>query len=220
MHTSTSTSTPTSTSGNAAHWAEENRHLAALIGQARNGDTDAFEQLYRRTARWLLSHVRKLVEDGLAEDVLADVYLQVWKGLATYDEQRAPPGVWLAMIARSRALDHLRGEKRTAHAHENARMEASMEADEAQGPEQLLTRSQRASLLHLCLGSTGLSAEERTVLGLAYFREHTQGEIAAITGWPLGTVKGMLARSQEKLRARMAAGWPELARAPGREARP
>ncbi len=199
-------------------WENENRILSALVARARDGDQPAFEELYNRTARWLLSHVRRLVDDGQAEDVLADVYIQVWKGLGSYDEKRAAPGVWLAMIARSRALDHLRRQKRSNLAHESARMEASIEADEARSPEQLLSQSQREALLRLTLGSTALNSSERAVLGLAYFREHTHQEIAGITGLPLGTVKSLLARSQEKLRVALGAELTGFARSqPGRD---
>lgn len=181
-------------------WREENEILLKLIAQAAAGDVEAFEQIYDCTARWLLSVVRRLVDDGQAEDVLAEVYLQVWKTLGTYDADRAPPRVWLSVIARSRALDHLRREKRRGQAHDSPEMIATMEMRDDDGPEQLLSRAEECRLVHLSLAGTPLSSDERTVLGLAYFRESTQQEISDLTGLPLATVKAIMVRARDKLK--------------------
>jgi len=76
------------------------------------------------------------------------------------------------------------------------------------GPEQLLESVQASSQLHAALSQ--LSADERWVLGLAFFRDHSQSEIAAFTGLPLGTVKSLITRAQHKLR--------ELLQDPGQSA--
>ena len=192
-------------------WEDENRCLADFIARARAGDIEAFEQLYDRTAGWLLSHVRRIVDDGQAEDVLAEVYVQVWRGLDSYDASRAAPGVWLTMIARSRALDHLRKEKRSINAKESARLEASVDGIDPEGPEQLLTAAQRCSMVQLSMVSASLSGAERTALGLAYFREYSLQEIATATGWSVATVKTVLMRAQDKLRSEITAVRPARA---------
>lgn len=207
-----SLSSPTATPSAAGPWVDENQLLADFIARARSGDLEAFEQLYDRTARWLLSHVRRIVDDGQAEDVLADVYVQVWRGLGSYDASRAAPGVWLTMIARSRALDHLRKEKRSINAKESARIEAFVDDVATEGPEQLLSAAQRCRMVQLSLGSAALSADERTALGLAYFSEYSLQEIATATGWSVGTVKSVLARAQDKLRTEIIAVRPGAAR--------
>ncbi len=199
---------PPITSSAAAPWDDENRILSDFIARARTGDIEAFEQLYDRTARWLLSQVRRIVDDGQAEDVLAEVYVQVWRGLDSYDASRAAPGVWLTMIARSRALDHLRKEKRSINAKESARQEASIDGIGPEGPEQLLTAAQRCNMVQLSMVSAALSGDERTALGLAYFREYSLQEIATATGWSIGTVKSVLARAQDKLRSEITAVRP------------
>lgn len=175
--------------------------LLLLIAKARAGDIEAFEQIYNCTARWLLSLVRRLVEDGQAEDVLADAYLQVWKTLKSYDPAKAPPRVWLAVIARSRALDHLRREKRRGQVHDSPEMILTMESHDRDGPEQLMSRAEECRLVQLCLAATPLSPDERTVLGLAYFRESSHQEISELTGLPLGTVKSVMVRARDKLKA-------------------
>lgn len=185
----------------ALQWQQENDFLLQLIARARVGDTEAFEHIYNCTARWLLAIVRRLVEDGQAEDVLAEAYLQVWKTLHSYDAEKAPPRVWLAVIARSRALDHLRREKRRGQAHDSPEMIVTMETHDRDGPEQLLSRAEECRLVRLSLAATPLSPDERTVLGLAYFRENSHQEISDLTGLPLGTVKTVMLRAREKLKA-------------------
>ncbi|MCG2594610.1 RNA polymerase sigma factor [Ramlibacter sp. XY19] len=189
----------------AAQWEEENRCLATLIASARAGSTSAFEELYDKTARVLLAHVRRLVVDGQAEDVLTEVFLQVWHNLAAFDANRGPVMVWLRVIATSRALDHLRQDKRNAARITPVDDTLDDIPDPADGPEQLFARAQDARLVHLSLAGASLSAHERTVVGLAYFRERTQQEIASTMGLPLGTVKSIMQRAQEKLRARFIA---------------
>jgi len=172
-----------------------NRHFAQLIQQARSGDILAFDALYSGTVGWLLGRIRRLVSDGHAEDILAEVYLQVWRTLASFDESRGPAAVWLAMIARSRVYDHLRREKRIS---ERATQAAEFEALHTDGPEQILTREQEARLLRLFISS--LSSQERLVLGLAYFNDYSQQEIATRTGLPVVRVRLLLGRALQKLR--------------------
>lgn len=182
-------------------WQDTNEVLLQLFLKAGAGDIRAFEEIYNCTARWLLSVVRRMVDDGQAEDVLAEAYIQVWKTLDSYDAAKAPPRVWLAVIARSRALDHLRREKRLGQLHDSPEMISTMELHDREGPEQLLSRAEECRLVRLSLAATPLSPDERTVLGLAYFRESSQQEISDLTGLPLGTVKTMMVRARDKLKA-------------------
>lgn len=187
----------------AERWQAENAVLLQLIARAAAGDTEAFEEIYNCTARWLLSLVRRLVDDGQAEDVLAEAYLQVWKTLDSYDAAKAPPRVWMAVIARSRVLDHLRREKRRGQAHDSPEMIVATDLRDREGPEQLLSRVEECRLVRLSLAATPLSPDERTVLGLAYFRESSQQEISVLTGLPLGTVKTIMSRARDKLKAQL-----------------
>ena len=182
-------------------WERFNLMLCGLISRAKLGDVEAFEQLYLGTASWLLSRIRRLVNDGQAEDVLAEVYLQAWRSLATFDVARGAATAWLSMIARSRALDHLRHEKCRPVGTD---FEITIEPDTSQGPEQLLSQAQDARLVQVSM--TLLNQDERLVLGLAYFQDCTQNEIAASTGLPLGTVKSLMSRAQRKLRTYFAVG--------------
>lgn len=182
---------------------ERNRALKVMIVAAARGDAHAFEALYESTAAWLLSRVRRIIGDAHAEDVLAEVYLQVWRSLAVYDDSRGQPLAWLATIGRSRALDKLRTERRSHGGQRDAPSCEDVEEGHDMGPEELLAIAERDSLLKLSMGA--LSAKEQLVLGMAYFRDCSQSEIALLTGIPLGTVKTLITRSQLKLRLSMGA---------------
>ena len=186
---------------------ERNRALRVMIGAAARGDTAAFAALYDTTARWLLARVRRITGEAHAEDVLSEVYLQVWRSLAGYDASRGQPLAWLATIARSRALDKLRCELRS----HGGQLEAPSAAQEEEashdiGPEQLLAIAERDRLLQRSMGA--LSPKEQLVLGMAYFRDCSQVEIASLTGLPLGSVKTLMTRSQHKLRSALGGAQP------------
>jgi RNA polymerase sigma-70 factor (ECF subfamily) len=182
---------------------ERNRALKVMILAAARGDVHAFEALYDSTAAWLLNRVRRITGDAHAEDVLAEVYLQVWRSLAIYDDSRGQPLAWLATIGRSRALDKLRTERRSHGGQLDAPALQDVEDSHDMGPEELLAIAERDSLLKLSMGA--LSPKEQLVLGMAYFRDCSQSEIALLTGMPLGTVKTLMTRSQQKLRVSMGA---------------
>jgi len=144
--------------------------------------------------------VRRIAGDVHAEDVLSDCYFQAWRNAKQFDAARGSALSWLLTMARSRALDRMRQET-LRHGGLAGAPEFdpdSSETGQDSGPEQLLESVEAGSRLHAALSH--LSANERWVLGLAYFREHSHSEIAGITGLPLGTVKSLVTRAQHKLR--------------------
>lgn len=172
-----------------------------LIRLAQFGDLDAFEQFYLCSARWLLARIRRVVTDGDAEDVLAEVFIQAWRTIGSYDEGRGSPAAWLAMIARSRALDHLRAQK--CHG-----LCVPIDEDETpipmakDDPEESFARGRNAKLLHECMQT--LEGNERLVLGMSYFSGYTMEEIARALEIPVATVRGYMTRARRKLKARLA----------------
>jgi RNA polymerase sigma-70 factor (ECF subfamily) len=193
---------------------QRNQSLKVLIRAAAGGDIKAFEKLYNNTAGWLLARVRRIVGEAHAEDVLAEVFLQVWRSLPVYEETRGEPTAWLATIARSRALDRVRTEVRSHGGRLEAPATPDVEESHDAGPEHLLAVAERDRLLRISMDA--LSPKEQLVLGMAYFRDCTQNEIAALTGLPLGSVKTLMTRSQRKLRisfsaAQVATGMPHNA---------
>lgn len=177
-----------------------NQQLASLMDGVATGCARSFETFYNLSVAAITPSVRRLVGDNYFEDVLADTYFQAWRDAKTFSPERGTVLAWLVTIARSRALDKLRAESLRhgglsgapeAIADDLADMHTPSLSDQ-------LESSQTSAALHAALA--GLSANERWVLGLAYFRELSQSEIAQVTGMPLGTVKSLVTRSQHKLR--------------------
>jgi RNA polymerase sigma-70 factor, ECF subfamily len=174
--------------------------LAALLASAAGGDARAFEQFYDATARQAMAVVRRVTGEAYAEDVLSDCYFQAWRNAAQFDPARGSALAWLLTMARSRALDRMRQET-LRHGGLSGAPEFDADAEQAThdpGPETLLETTQAHSRVHAALAQ--LSANERWVLGLAFFRDCTQSEIATLTGMPLGTVKSLITRAQHKMR--------------------
>ena len=186
-----------------AHDGRDER-LAGLLKAAATGDGRAFEAFYNATARQAMAVVRRITGDALAEDVLADCYFQAWRSASNFDVLRGSALTWLLTMARSRALDRVRQETLR---HGGLTGAPDFDADavehgQAISPEQLLESVESCTRLHEALRE--LSANERWVLGLAYFRDFSQSEIATMTGMPLGTVKSLMTRAQHKLRETLA----------------
>lgn len=178
--------------------------LELLLSSAASGDAEAFETFYTRTARWVRARVRRIVGDMLADDVVADTYLQVWRTLESFDVLRGDPLAWLSTIARSRALDRLQAERRSHGDLAAAPDDKAIERPcERAGPEQQLAHAQTCMKLHALLDAMGGS--ERQVITLAHFRDLTQVQIAEQMRIPLGTVKSLTTRGHGKLRAALAA---------------
>jgi len=174
--------------------------LAALLASAAGGDARAFEQFYDATARQAMAVVRRVTCDAYAEDVLSDCYFQAWRNAAQFDPARGSALAWLLTMARTRALDRMRQET-LRHGGLSGAPEFDADSEQAAqdcGPEALLETTQAHTRVHAALAQ--LSANERWVLGLAFFRDCTQSEIAALTGMPLGTVKSLITRAQHKMR--------------------
>ncbi len=186
--------------------AQRHAQLAALLAQSSSGNCRAFEAFYTLTLSVATAVVRRIVGTSLVEDVLADAYFQVWRDAARFDAARGNALTWVLTIARSRALDRLRAEKLRHDGQTGAPShDAEADVDEAQpGPDALVQATQEHSRLHQALAR--LSPNERWVLGLAYFRDMSHGEIAGETRLPLGTVKSLISRAQVKLRDELESG--------------
>jgi len=182
---------------------ERDAELTALLQSSAAGDAVAFERAYDLTVGYAQALLRRMLAQADIEDVLAEAYFQAWRDAASFDARRGSPVTWLLTIARSRALDLLRHRKASpevAAGNEQAAIEAAVL--DAPGPVDLLASVQANTRLHHALNQ--LSAQERWVLGLAYYREMTHREVSDATGLPLGSVKSLILRAQAKLRAALA----------------
>lgn len=179
-----------------AQRAARDEQLACLLLRTAKGDQQAFAQFYDATAGYAQALARRMASAADLEDVLADAYLQVWRKAGSFDAARGSAVTWLLLIVRSRALDLLR-KPREEQLDEDT---PDVPADDA-GPPDLLETTQANATLHAALAQLG--AKERWALSLAYYRDMSHAQIAAHTGMPLGTVKSLINRAQEKLRALM-----------------
>ncbi len=153
----------------------------ALVGAIRAGDGSAMAALYDRYSSIVYAvGLRVLGDTGAAEDVLQEVFMQLWRNPGVFDASRGNLGAWLAVIARNRAIDTLR--KRRPET-DIADVVVSVEPDMA-------GEAERARAMEKVRGALGaMPAAQRSALEMAYFEGLTHTEIAAKTGEPLGTIK-------------------------------
>ena len=153
----------------------------SLVSAIRSGDENAMALLYDRYSSIVYSvALRVLGDTGAAEDVLQEVFMQLWRNPGVFDSSRGSLGAWLAVIARNRAIDALR--KRHPET-DIADVIVSVEPDMAGDAE-------RARVMEKVLGALGaMPLAQRSALEMAYFEGLTHTEIAAKTGEPLGTIK-------------------------------
>lgn len=153
----------------------------SLVSAIRAGDQGAMAALYDRYSSVVYSvALRVLGETGAAEDVLQDVFLQLWRNPSAFDASRGNLAAWLAVISRNRAIDALRKRKPESDIEDVVLSVAPDLAGEAE-------RSRVAAKVRGVLGT--MPAPQRSALEMAYYEGLTHTEIAAKTGEPLGTIK-------------------------------
>jgi RNA polymerase sigma-70 factor (ECF subfamily) len=163
----------------------------------QGGDEGALAALYDRYGAILFGLIVRIVNSRPeAEDVLQQVFLQVWNRSADYSEARGRVFSWLVTMARSRAIDRMRALGVRDRAVVTA-TQAQNFTQAAVGESAVLRREQREVIRGLM---ESLSAEQREVLFLAYFEGLTQSEIAERINTPLGTVKTRMRTGLIKLR--------------------
>ncbi len=175
---------------------------AELLRQTAGGDETALASLYDRYKSILFGLILRILHSqSEAEDILQDVFIQVWNKASDFDETRGRPFTWLVTLSRSRAIDRLR----QLNSRERTANEASRAAPEDwTDAETDAIRSEQGAALRNALGE--LPEEQRRTLLLAYFEGLTQTEIAARLNAPLGTVKTRMRSGMTKLRELLGAG--------------
>ncbi len=170
--------------------------LGDLIIQLSKGNDAALASLYDQTIGKVFSlalAITKSRED--AEEVACDVYTQVWVKSRDFSEERGSAMAWLMTICRSRSLDMLRSNQAGPAISNQESSQA--EQTEVLNPEVSLSRFQQNAWVTRALGT--LSGVQQQAVMLAYFRGSSHGDVAAILGLPLGTVKSHLRRALQSL---------------------
>jgi len=171
---------------------------AALVQKILQRDMRAFEQLYDRHCRLVYGLVFRIVQQaGTAEEIVQDVFLQLWRNASQYDAARGPFLPWLLIMARNRALDTLRLKSERQRRREDQTEELPGICAAPQFEKQL-DEKRRASKIRKLM--TGLQPQQKRAIELAYFEGLSQTEIADTLKEPLGTVKSWIRNGLLRLR--------------------
>jgi RNA polymerase sigma factor (sigma-70 family) len=171
-----------------------------VLRRIRDGDRTAIGDLYERFRRPAFALARRILgDDALAEDVLQEVFLSVWRDPAAFDRGRGSVASWLLAVVHHKAVDAVRREesqrRRQALAQQDLVLEAPVSTRDVD--EEAWTRVV-ADQVRTAMGV--LSSPQREALTLAYYGGYTQREVAALTGAPLGTVKTRMLSGMRRLK--------------------
>jgi RNA polymerase sigma-70 factor (ECF subfamily) len=184
----------------------DDAQLAMLVLRVCDQHEASLARLYEAASGRVYGLVLRVVRNtAVAEEVVEDVFWQVWREAPRFDAGRGKVMAWLLAIARSRAIDALRrGERVRAHEQavdDDETMEALVDHDHDASPEDLVSASQHHAQLHALLSA--LDPLPRQLLSLAFFRGCTHEEIAEQTGMALGTVKSHIRRTLVALKGQL-----------------
>jgi RNA polymerase sigma factor (sigma-70 family) len=187
-------------------WSDRSRELSGLLARAGLGDRAAFATLYEKSSSHLFAVVLRICRDrAQAEDILQEVYVNVWRAASGFDAAQSQPLTWLTSIARNRAIDSLRRAQtqpqlQTAHSSDDEDSDVyDSTADDQPGPLDLLSRASDARALSSCMQD--LSASQRQSVALAFYDGLSHAEVAEKMGQPLGTVKSWVRRALLSLKS-------------------
>jgi RNA polymerase sigma factor (sigma-70 family) len=169
--------------------------LVELVAQK---DAGALEALYERYGRAAYSLARRILTDGtLAQDVVQEVFLSLWRDARRFDAGRGTVATYLLSMTHHRAVDVVRREENLRR-WRTSEEGLELEPDPRARVEEEVEASERRTEVRAALAE--LPAAQREALLLAYFGGYTQREVAALVGVPLGTVKTRMAAGMRKMR--------------------
>ena len=177
-------------------WADADQRLVTAVAA---GSSDALARLYDRHAGTVFGLARRILnrlED--AEEVVQDVFTQIWREASRYERGRATVAGWVVMLTRARAIDRLRS--RNARPDQHGTKSTLIQEVPASGwsPEEVTISAEDVRGVRGALA--GLPEAQRTLVELAYYEGLTHSEIATKTGIPLGTVKTRIRTAMNTLR--------------------
>ena len=179
-----------------------------LVRRVAAGDRGAVDDLYQRFRRPAFALARRVLgDDVLAEDVLQDVFLGIWRDPGAFDGSRGSVASWLLTMVHHKAVDAVRREeshrRRQVRAEDDLALSAPTQTTDVEDTawERLVAERVRSAL-------QALPQPQREALTLAYYGGYTQREVAALTGTPLGTVKTRMLAGMRRLKDTLGTGLP------------
>jgi RNA polymerase sigma factor (sigma-70 family) len=170
----------------------------AVVGRVVDGDGAALEALYGRYGRPCYSLARRILADEqLAQDVVQEVFLTVWRDASRFDAARGGFSTWLLSMTHHKAVDAVRREENQRKRRSGAEALELRESDGPQVDDEVWTVL-RGERVRDALAQ--LPEVQREALVLAYFGGYTQREIAGLTSTPLGTVKTRMLAGMRRMR--------------------
>lgn len=171
-----------------------------LLERVARGERDALLTLHDRLGSAMLAVALRVTRDrAVAEEVVQEALLAVWREAGAFDRSRGSASSWLLTLVRNRAIDALRARRRRASLEDRS---AGEPLDDTVTPEQRSSEAQRATAVREALSR--LRPELRAALELAYYGGRSHSEIAADLNVPLGTIKTRIATAVKCLRDELA----------------
>jgi len=171
---------------------------SALVALVTEGDGAALESLYSRYGRPCFALARRILTDEqLAQDVVQEVFLTVWRDASRFDASRGGFSSWLLSMTHHKAVDSVRREENLRKRRTSAEMLEFRESDTPSPADEVWSTLRRERVR---TALEGLPVPQREALVLSYFGGYTQREIAQLTGTPLGTVKTRMLAGMRRLR--------------------
>jgi RNA polymerase sigma-70 factor, ECF subfamily len=167
----------------------------SLIDRVRVGEQGAMAEIFDRYAGLVYSVALRVLRDsGQAEDVAQEIFFQLWRSPDSFSSSRGSLGAWLLVVARNRAIDHLR-QRRPGEPVDEVVIDSTTN---------LQSEAERSILMQRVRSFIGdLPQEQQQSLQMAFFDGLSHSEIAEKTGQPLGTVKTRIRSALTSLRKRL-----------------
>ncbi len=169
--------------------------LDDLLTDVARGDEQAYEAVYDLTSGWVLGAARKVLRDpAMAEEVMQEVMLEVWRRASRFDPALGSGTAWVMTLAHRRAVDRVRSER----SHSDRELRAATAVVDYDEVTEAVEASLERERVQRCL--TSLTPLQRQCVSLAYYGGYTYAEVAELLGVPAGTVKTRMRDGLIKLR--------------------
>lgn len=179
----------------------ENEMIAKRISER---DTSALSELYDLHSRYLYTIIYYILkEEAEAEDLLQEVFLQIWEKIDSYDESLGNLLAWITRMTRNKSIDRLRSKSfknRSCETDIERFINISSDSDSSD-PEKIMSLNQQEKLISDAIKS--LNHNQRNLIMFAYFRGYSQSELAGHFNIPLGTVKTRIRAAMTRLREKL-----------------